>query len=225
MLMREVLRKPLRTPRELQQRLTPRFLRYSRAAMQQLVQMGVHLLELPPGEFRQFSDNVLWAHSLSMVAQAQASDKHAGEGLLIARPRDYATMDNQNKAESRNQKAKIRSTSPRPPAGNYSRVGQASGLPVHGVSDSVPIGSLEHRARGPANRAAIRKASRLPCARNPRITASRPSSPTRKSSRMNQKQRVWKRVKACCASASLSGEADRAATEDGSFTVEIKTKC
>ena len=113
-LMREVLRKPLRTPRERQQRLTPRFLRYSRAAMQQLVQMGVHLLELPPGEFRQFSDNVLWAHSLSMVAQAQASDKHAGEGLLIARPRDYATMGNQNKAESRNQKAKIRSTSPRP---------------------------------------------------------------------------------------------------------------
>ena len=112
MLMREVLRKPLRTPRELQQRLTPRFLRYSRAAMQQLVQMGVHLLELPPGEFRQFSDNILCAHSLSMVAQAQASDKHAGEGLLIARPRDYATMGNQNTAESRNQKAKTRSTSP-----------------------------------------------------------------------------------------------------------------
>ena len=31
-------------------------------------------------------------------------------------------------------------------------MGQTSGLPVHGVSDSVPIGSLEHRARDPANR-------------------------------------------------------------------------
>jgi len=38
------------------------------------------------------------------------------------------------------------------PIRNGSGVGQTSGLPVHGVSDSVPIGSPEHRARGPANR-------------------------------------------------------------------------
>ncbi|MCX6914865.1 MAG: hypothetical protein NT167_17745, partial [Verrucomicrobia bacterium] len=31
---------------------------------------------------------------------------------------------------------------------NCSGVGQTSGLPVHGFSDSVPIGSPEHRARG-----------------------------------------------------------------------------
>ena len=35
---------------------------------------------------------------------------------------------------------------------NCSGVGQTSGLPVHGVSDSVSIGSPEHRAGGPANR-------------------------------------------------------------------------
>ena len=39
-----------------------------------------------------------------------------------------------------------------PKAGNCSGVGQTSGLPVHGVSDSVFIGSPEHRARDPANR-------------------------------------------------------------------------
>ena len=33
-----------------------------------------------------------------------------------------------------------------------SGVGQTSGLPVHGVSDSESIGSPEHRAGGPANR-------------------------------------------------------------------------
>ena len=31
-------------------------------------------------------------------------------------------------------------------------MGQTSGLPVHGVSDSVPIGAPEHRAGGPVNR-------------------------------------------------------------------------
>jgi len=36
--------------------------------------------------------------------------------------------------------------------GNCSCVGQTSGLPVHGGSDSVPLGSPEHRAGGPANR-------------------------------------------------------------------------
>ena len=39
-----------------------------------------------------------------------------------------------------------------PKAGNCSGVGQTSGLPVHGVSDSVLIGPLEHRARDPADR-------------------------------------------------------------------------
>ena len=36
-------------------------------------------------------------------------------------------------------------------SGNCSVVGQTSGLPVHGVSDSVALLTSERRARGPAN--------------------------------------------------------------------------
>ena len=36
------------------------------------------------------------------------------------------------------------------PPGNCSGVGQTSGLPVHGVSDSVALLTSKRRARGPA---------------------------------------------------------------------------
>ena len=42
---------------------------------------------------------------------------------------------------------------------------------------------------------------------------------------MNQKHRVWNRVKAYCASASLSGEAGRVAFDESSFIPEFKSQC
>src|ERR1017187_4649198 len=69
------------------------------------------------------------------------------------------------------------------------------------------------------NSAAKKKPSLTPSARSLLQRKRMSSAVIETASRMNQKQRVWNRANACCASASFSGVVSGASMRDGSFMV------